>query len=40
MDYINYKPKGETTINQLEELYKRGALEELSKIELINLQVN
>ncbi|MBK8291832.1 MAG: hypothetical protein IPK96_13780 [Flammeovirgaceae bacterium] len=40
LDYINYKPKSETTINQLEELYKRGALEELSKIELINLQVN
>ncbi|MBK7649538.1 MAG: hypothetical protein IPJ20_00725 [Flammeovirgaceae bacterium] len=40
LDYINYKPKGETTINQLEELFKQGELEELSKIELINVQVN
>lgn len=40
LDYINYKPKQETTIHQLEELYKQGALEELSKIELVNIQVN
>ncbi|MBP9926449.1 MAG: hypothetical protein KBF45_10700 [Cyclobacteriaceae bacterium] len=40
LDYINYKPKGKATINQLEELYKQEKLEELSKIELINIQVN
>jgi hypothetical protein len=38
-DYINYKPKGEVPITELEELYLNGELEELSKIELTNIQV-
>ena len=40
-DYVNYQPKGDsTTIYQMERLYKADSLEELSKIELINIQVN
>jgi len=39
LDYINLKPKGETQITNLEELFKKGELEELSKIELTNIQV-
>jgi hypothetical protein len=38
-DYINYKPKGEVKIKELEELFKNGELEELSKIELLNISV-
>jgi hypothetical protein len=40
LDYINLKPKNETQITSLEDLYKKGELEELSKIELLNVQVN
>jgi len=40
LDYINLKPKAETQITSLEELFKKGELQELSKIELINIQVN
>jgi len=40
LDYINLKPKGKTEITRLEELFKKGELQELSKIELINIQVN
>lgn len=39
LDYVNLKPKGKTEITALEELYKKGELDELSKIELINIQV-
>lgn len=39
LDYINLRPKTETPITDLEELFKKGELEELSKIELINIQV-
>lgn len=39
LDHINYKSKSETQIAALEELFKKGKLEELSKIELINIQV-
>lgn len=40
-DYINYKPKDDSaTIDQLEVLYKQGALEELSRIELENIDVD
>ena len=39
LDYINLKPKGETPFTSLEELYKKGELEELSKIELMNIRV-
>jgi len=39
LDYINLKPKAQTKITSLEELFKKGELEELSKIELINIQV-
>jgi hypothetical protein len=39
LDYINFKPKGETQITALEDLYKKGELEELSEIELLNIQV-
>ena len=39
LDYINYKPKGEIKITDFEELFKKGDLEELSKIELLNIQV-
>ena len=38
-DYVNLKPKSKTEITALEGLYKKGELEELSKIELINIQV-
>jgi len=39
-DYINYQPKSESaTIDQMEDLYKRGELEELSRIELENISV-
>ncbi len=38
-DYINYKPKGEAKLTDLEELFGKGELEELSKIELLNIQV-
>jgi hypothetical protein len=39
LDYINLKPKSETQITALEDLYKKGELQELSKIELLNIQV-
>lgn len=39
LDYINFKPKGEIKITDFEELFKKGELEELSKIELLNIQV-
>jgi len=39
LDYINLKPKTETQISDLEDLFKKGELEELSKIELVNIQV-
>jgi len=39
LDYINYKPKGSVPFSSLEELYKSGELEELSKIELKKIQV-
>jgi len=38
-DYINYKPKDEIKITDLEELFKQEKLEELSKIELLNIAV-
>jgi len=38
-DYINYKPGGESKLPDLEELFRKGELEELSKIELQNIQV-
>jgi hypothetical protein len=38
-DYVNYKPKGEVKITDLGELFKKGELEELSKIELLNISV-
>lgn len=40
LDYINYKPKSEVAVDFMEELFKKGELEELSKIELLNVQVN
>jgi hypothetical protein len=39
LDYINFKPKREVPITTLEELYKNGELEELSKIDLLNIEV-
>ena len=40
-DYINYKPiNNSLTVDQAEELYKRGELIELSKIETENVTVN
>jgi hypothetical protein len=39
LDYINLKPKNKVQITELEELYLKGELEELSKIELLNIQV-
>lgn len=39
LDYINFKPKGEIKITDFEELFNKGELEELSKIELLNIQV-
>jgi len=40
LDYINFRPERAVPVTSLEELYKKGELEELSKIELINVQVN
>jgi hypothetical protein len=40
LDYINYKPKDKKVrFDQLEELFEKGELEELSKIELQNISV-
>ena len=39
LDYLNLKPKGIPQITELVELYKKGELEELSRIELRNIQV-
>lgn len=39
LDYINYKPKSKVPITALEELYLKDELEELSKIELLQIQV-
>jgi hypothetical protein len=40
LDYINYKPKNnKVRFDQLEELYEKDELEELSKIELQNITV-
>jgi hypothetical protein len=39
LDYTNLKPKAQTQITALEDFYKKGELEELSKIELTNIQV-
>lgn len=39
-DYINYKPKADSvTIDQIEAVYKQNGLEEMSKIELMNISV-
>jgi hypothetical protein len=38
-DYINYMPKGNFKLEDLEELYKKNELKELSKIENTNIQV-
>jgi uncharacterized protein DUF6503 len=39
LDYTNFKPKSEVNLDSMEDLFKKGELEELSKIELINIQV-
>jgi hypothetical protein len=39
LDYINFKPKGAIEITDLEELFNKGELEELSRIELLNISV-
>jgi hypothetical protein len=38
-DYINYAPQGNFKLEELEELYKKNELKELSKIENTNIQV-
>jgi hypothetical protein len=38
-DYINYAPQGNVKLEDLEELYKKNELKELSKIENTNIQV-
>jgi hypothetical protein len=38
-DYINYQPTVDTKLSQLEELYTKGELKELSKIEILNIEV-
>ncbi|MCX8490970.1 MAG: hypothetical protein ORN54_07875 [Cyclobacteriaceae bacterium] len=38
-DYINYAPNGKIELEDLEELYKKNKLKELSKIENTNVQV-
>ena len=39
-DYVNYKPTSkEASLESLEDLYKQGQLEELSRIDLVNIQV-
>jgi hypothetical protein len=40
LDYINYKPKGTITIDDLEKLFKERQLQELSRIELKNVEVS
>jgi hypothetical protein len=39
LDYINYKPKGNQKLDELESLFVKNELEELSKIELENIVV-
>lgn len=39
LDYINYMPNGNFKLPDLEELYKKNDLKELSKIENVNIQV-
>ncbi len=38
-DYINYAPNGKIQLEDMEELYKKNELKELSKIENTNIQV-
>lgn len=38
-DYINYAPNGKIQLEELEDLYKKNELKELSKIENTNIQV-
>lgn len=39
-DYINYKPSGKASLTDLDSLFVKGELEELSRIELKNIQVS
>lgn len=39
LDYINFSPNSEVSLDSMENMFKRGELEELSKIETINIQV-
>ena len=39
LDYVNYAPTSDTQITQLAELYKKGELKEVSKIETVNISV-
>ncbi len=39
LDYINYAPTTAAQMTRLEELYKKGELKELSKIETVNISV-
>jgi hypothetical protein len=38
-DYINYAPNGKIQMDDIEGLYKKNELKELSKIENTNIQV-
>ena len=40
LDYFNYKPADDSSLEELEELYRENKLELLSKIELENIQVS
>lgn len=40
VDYNNYKPKGLTKVTELDDLFEKGKLELLSKIELENIEVS
>ncbi|MEM7107411.1 MAG: DUF6503 family protein [Bacteroidota bacterium] len=40
VDYVNYKPKSDLVLTDIDKAYKEGALEELSKIELEEIKVN
>ncbi len=39
VDYVNYKPKSEVDLNETAQLFARGELQELSKIEIVNFNV-
>ncbi|MEM8566344.1 MAG: DUF6503 family protein [Bacteroidota bacterium] len=40
VDYVNYKPQSDVVLEEIDNTFERGELEELSKIELTGIKVN